>query len=30
MRHAVEMLERFVVPHERHIVSAHLYADLAG
>ena len=23
MRHAVEMLERFGVPHERHIVSAH-------
>jgi len=23
MRHAVEMLERFAVPHERHIVSAH-------
>src|SRR6188768_3328104 len=23
MRHAVEMLERFEVPHERHIVSAH-------
>src|SRR5215212_688947 len=23
MRHAAEMLERFVVPHERHIVSAH-------
>jgi 5-(carboxyamino)imidazole ribonucleotide mutase len=23
MRHAVEMLERFQVPHERHIVSAH-------
>ncbi len=23
MRHAVEMLERFDVPHERHIVSAH-------
>ena len=23
MRHTVEMLERFAVPHERHIVSAH-------
>ena len=23
MKHAVEMLERFGVPHERHIVSAH-------
>jgi 5-(carboxyamino)imidazole ribonucleotide mutase len=23
MRHAVEILERFAVPHERHIVSAH-------
>ena len=23
MRHAVEVLERFAVPHERHIVSAH-------
>jgi 5-(carboxyamino)imidazole ribonucleotide mutase len=23
MSHAVEMLERFAVPHERHIVSAH-------
>jgi 5-(carboxyamino)imidazole ribonucleotide mutase len=23
MRHAVEMLERFAVPYERHIVSAH-------
>lgn len=23
MRHAVELLERFGVPHERHIVSAH-------
>jgi 5-(carboxyamino)imidazole ribonucleotide mutase len=23
MRHAVEVLERFGVPHERHIVSAH-------
>jgi 5-(carboxyamino)imidazole ribonucleotide mutase len=23
MRHAVEMLEQFGVPHERHIVSAH-------
>jgi 5-(carboxyamino)imidazole ribonucleotide mutase len=23
MRHAVEVLERFDVPHERHIVSAH-------
>ncbi len=23
MRHAVDMLERFGVPHERHIVSAH-------
>ena len=23
MRHAVEMLERLDVPHERHIVSAH-------
>ena len=23
MKHAVEMLERFAVPHERHIVSAH-------
>jgi 5-(carboxyamino)imidazole ribonucleotide mutase len=23
MRHAVEMLERFEVPHERHVVSAH-------
>ena len=23
MRHAVEMLQRFEVPHERHIVSAH-------
>ena len=23
MKHAVEMLERFDVPHERHIVSAH-------
>jgi 5-(carboxyamino)imidazole ribonucleotide mutase len=23
MRHAVEMLERFDIPHERHIVSAH-------
>jgi len=23
MKHAVEMLERFEVPHERHIVSAH-------
>jgi len=23
MKHAVEVLERFAVPHERHIVSAH-------
>ena len=23
MKHAVEMLERFEVPHERHVVSAH-------
>ena len=23
MRHATEMLERFAVPHERHVVSAH-------
>jgi 5-(carboxyamino)imidazole ribonucleotide mutase len=23
MRHAVEMLEKFKVPHERHVVSAH-------
>jgi len=23
MQHAVQMLERFGVPHERHIVSAH-------
>ena len=23
MRHAVDMLERFEIPHERHIVSAH-------
>ena len=23
MKHAIEMLERFEVPHERHIVSAH-------
>ena len=23
MKHAVEMLERFNVPHERHVVSAH-------
>ena len=23
MRHAAEVLDRFAVPHERHIVSAH-------
>jgi 5-(carboxyamino)imidazole ribonucleotide mutase len=27
MRHAVELLERFGVPHERHIVSAHRTPD---